>query len=63
MIEMDKPLEWINLEALEAVNKLIRGSGIQLRTYVRFDQCAYIASLTGEEKVALEKKRGWKFSA
>jgi hypothetical protein len=62
-IEIDTPLEWINLEVLEAVNKLIRDSGIQLHTYVSFDQCAYIVSLTAAEKAALEQKRGWKFTA
>jgi hypothetical protein len=62
-IELDTPLEWINLEVLEAVNKLICETGIQLHTHVSFDQCAYIVSLTAEEKRALEQKRGWKFSA
>lgn len=62
-IELDTPLEWINLEVLAAVNKLIHDSGIQLCTYVSFDQCAYIVSLTADERAALEQKRGWKFSA
>lgn len=61
-IEFDTPEEWLNLAALEAVNRLIRDTGIQLHTYASFDQCAYIVSLTSEEKAALEQKRGWKFS-
>lgn len=47
---------------LAAVNNLISNSGIQPCTYVSFDQCAYIVSLTADERAALEQKRGWKFS-
>ena len=61
-IEFDTPDEWINLEALEAVNKFIRNSGTQLYVYVSFDQCAYIVSLSAQEKLALENERGWKFA-
>jgi hypothetical protein len=62
-IKFDTPDEWINLEALSAVNKLIESSGIQLYSYASFDQGAYLISLAAEEKSALEQARDWKFAS
>jgi hypothetical protein len=61
-IEIETVDEWINLAALDAVNQVIRDSGIQFCVYQSFDQGAYIVALTPQEKTALESKRRWKFS-
>ena len=53
--------EEIDLNMLDPINRMIEGSGIELSTYRRFDDTAFIVALTEEEKLTLTEERGWAF--
>lgn len=53
--------DYIDLNILQSINKVVADTGIQFRVHAIFDQTAFIVALTQDEKRKLEKDRGWKF--
>lgn len=54
--------DYIDLNILQSINKIVADTGIQFRVHAIFDQTAFIVALTQDEKRKLEKDRGWKFA-
>lgn len=53
--------DYIDINILQSVNRLVVDTGIQFRLHAIFDQTAFIVALTLDEKKKLEKERGWRF--
>jgi hypothetical protein len=53
--------DWIDPTVLTRINALIAPSGRQFELYRAFDQTLFLTALTGAEKRALERDRGWCF--
>jgi hypothetical protein len=53
--------DWIDPTILTRINELIAPSGRQFELYRAFDQTLFLTMLTGKEKRALERDRGWCF--
>ena len=54
--------DYIDIDILCPINRMIQQSGIQFTVYHRFDQSAFVVALKAEEKEALATSRGWKFA-
>lgn len=53
--------DWIDLGILSGINELVAPSGRRFEAYRAFDQAAFVISVTPEERLALERDRGWCF--
>lgn len=53
--------DWIDLGILTGINELVASSGRRFESYRAFDQTAFVASLTADERLTLERDRGWCF--
>jgi len=54
--------DYIDVDILGQINKLIRKTGLQFAAYEAFDQTAFVVALTTREKHRLERERGWRFA-
>lgn len=54
--------DYIDLNLLPQINKLIDKSNMQFELYQPFDQTGFVVVLTDQEKKMLQKKRSWRFA-
>ena len=53
--------DYIDVEIISDINKLLPSEKGKFELYKPFDQTAFILMLSKDEKIQLQKKRGWKF--
>ncbi len=54
--------DYLDIEILSELNRIIRDTGIQFEPYENFDQTCFIVALTAEEKRRLRVERKWQFA-
>ncbi len=54
--------DYIDLNLLLQINKLIEKTNMRFELYEPFDQTGFVVVLTDQEKKMLQKKRGWRFA-
>ncbi len=54
--------DYIDINLLVPINRMIGQTGIQFEVYEAFDQTAFVVALRSNEKEELQEQRGWKFA-